>query len=162
MAYREMTSMEILRRLGKGDLVVYLDEEYGYRHWYWFPDMTTDELHAYWDQCEITQHFYDPSSLPGDVVPVPPEYFDGADSHEDVNDYYTRAYSDPRSGVILSERFRQASREEKDQILADYDAWESEFFPNQSDWKRGHEDIACYRAHIHMDDDSWMLRPGEK
>ena len=51
------------------ELMVVLDEEYGYKRHFWFPKMTAAELEMWWQAIDdITIYFHDPSrTLPGKV-----------------------------------------------------------------------------------------------
>lgn len=156
MAYREMTAIEIAKRIGQGDLVVYVDEEYGYRYWFWFPNMSEDELTAYWEKCNIEDHFFNPSELPGDMVPIPAENID----EDDVDSYYERAYADPR-WIGLNRHMRGGTETERVEMIAAYDEWRKEWFPNEAMWHIGCNSDSTWRAHTHMEDDSWLKKPNE-
>ncbi len=53
----------------KGEFFVLLEEEYGYKHWFWFPKMEPNELEAWWKKLETVEpYFMSPEPLPGDVV----------------------------------------------------------------------------------------------
>ena len=57
--------------------VVHVEEEYGYRDWLWVPDMTIDELRAWWQKLPtVAPFFFDgPVSFPGEIHQI---YFDTA------------------------------------------------------------------------------------
>lgn len=150
MAYREMTGKEIAERIARGDLVVYLDEEYGFRQWFWFPDMTEEELLRYWHGCSIENHYFNPSGLPGDMVPVP------ADNTDD-----DAAHNCPTYISILTDEFDDATEEEREKMVESYIGWEKKWYPNYAMWSQGSLDINCWRAHAHMKDDSYLKKPGE-
>lgn len=160
MAYREMSFEDIQARIEKGDFVVYVEEEYGYRYWFWFPDMSEEELLAYWEKCNIEDHFFNPSGLPGDMVPLPENPKCVGMSDEEAEEYYNRAYADPRSGGLLSRRFQDADDDTKAQMIEDYDAYIAEWFPGEAMWQKGWRDrCGSWRAHTHMEDDSFLTPP---
>jgi hypothetical protein len=148
MTYRKMTANEIAKRIGAGELVVYVEEEYGFRQWFWFPDMTEDELMTYWEKCDIGCHFFNPSGLPGDMVPLPCEDEDNTDE----------ALADPRSRAC-SELAKNASAKERSKAIRVYDEWNRDYFPNQAMWDDGFRAKNTWRAHTHMEDDSWLKKP---
>ncbi len=54
--------------------LVLLEEEYGYRDWFWFPQMTPTELIKWWGDLEsVGEYFFTPEPLPGDVIKVTEE-----------------------------------------------------------------------------------------
>lgn len=148
MAYREMTSAEIAERIKQGDLTVYVEEEYGFRYWFWFPDMSEDELMAYWEKCNIEEHFFNPCGLPGDMVPVPPD-------EECKEAYIDSDYS------LMNNQFEKGSESERAEIIASYDKWQKKWFPNEAMWYEGSRSASKWRAHTHMEDDSWLKKPGD-
>jgi len=160
MAYRKMTQLEICKRIGRGDLVVYVDEEYGYRQWYWFPDMTEEELLKYWEKCQIEDYYFSPAGLPGDMVPVPAE--DWAAAGEDYVDYSTNNEKWRKATRLLEKSRRPGATDEDRQKFAEaHDEWNRETFPNEQSWYDGFHSENTWRAHTHMDDDSWLKKPGE-
>ena len=50
-------------------MVVFVEEEYGYRNWIWMPSMSKEELEAWWKAIPTvaTYFFAGPTSFPGDV-----------------------------------------------------------------------------------------------
>lgn len=55
----------------KKDLLVLLDEEYGYRKWFWFPEMRAEELEQWWGALETVEpYFMTPEPLPGELYQV--------------------------------------------------------------------------------------------
>ena len=144
MAYRDMTAIEIAKRIGQGDLVVYVEEEYGFREWFWFPDMSEADLVAYWEKCNIEDHFFNPSGLPGDMVRVPPEEIE-----DDHYDHSIEACPDPED------------YEDDAEFIEAYDAWCGDWYPNEHMWRQGYNAKDTWRAHTHLEDDSWLRRPGE-
>lgn len=52
-------------------IVVWLEEEYGYRHWRWEPGMTATELVNWWKNLKtVGLYFFSPTGLPGKVVHI--------------------------------------------------------------------------------------------
>jgi len=157
MAYLELTHEQIQERIKRGDLVVYVEEEYGFRQWYWFPDMPEAKLEEYWAQCNVEDHFFSPVGLPGDMVPLPYEF----ETTEDYDAAHERANADPRAGKILA-LAHDASKEERAKVCKDFDEWQQEFFPVEGLWWRGHRDIDNnWTAHMHVQDDSYLAKPGQ-
>lgn len=53
------------------NIIVSLDEEYGYREWIWFTGMTAADLVSYWTGLNsVSPFFATPVGLPGDLVQV--------------------------------------------------------------------------------------------
>ena len=54
------------------EIVVLLEEEFGYRYWVWFPGMSAEELKEWWKAMPtVATYFYDgPAGLPGDGIQV--------------------------------------------------------------------------------------------
>ncbi len=50
-------------------MVVFVEEEYGYRNWIWMPSMSSAELEAWWKALPTvaTYFFAGPSSFPGEI-----------------------------------------------------------------------------------------------
>lgn len=58
----------------KADFLILLEEEYGYRCWFWFPDMHLVELESWWRNLEsVDPYFMTPEPLPGDLYKVETE-----------------------------------------------------------------------------------------
>jgi hypothetical protein len=72
IAEREMPVYRIATDLG--EVVVLLDEEYGYRTWLWKTGMTAEALVKWWMGMDtVRPHFMDPSkSLPGELCAAQP------------------------------------------------------------------------------------------
>lgn len=65
--------LEIANRY-KTDFLILLEEEYGYRCWFWFPDMHLVELESWWRNLEsVVPYFMTPEPLPGDLYKVETE-----------------------------------------------------------------------------------------
>ena len=54
------------------EIVVLLEEEYGYRHWVWIPEMSAEELKEWWQAMPtVASYFYDgPTAFPGKIHQV--------------------------------------------------------------------------------------------
>ncbi len=51
------------------EFIVLLEEEYGYKHWFWFPNMTPEQLELWWKGLDsVDPYFMTPEPLPGDVI----------------------------------------------------------------------------------------------
>jgi len=51
------------------DFLVLLEEEYGYRHWFWFPEMEPEILIRWWKSLKtVDPYFMTPEPLPGSVI----------------------------------------------------------------------------------------------
>ena len=51
------------------EIVVLLEEEFGYRHWVWMPEMSAEELKEWWQAIPtVAPYFYDgPKAFPGQI-----------------------------------------------------------------------------------------------
>ena len=76
MTRKELNMEEATKRISSGELVVFLDEEYYFRQWFWFPKMSESDLVAFWNAADVNCYYFDPSFLPGDMVEVPEEDYD--------------------------------------------------------------------------------------
>jgi len=84
-------------------LTVSLEEEYGYRHWFWYPKMSEKELLDWWKKLEsIDPYFMSPEPLPGKVIQT-----DDLDKWMDLDKskqyYYAHTHCDDDS-VLISPR----------------------------------------------------------
>ncbi len=53
------------------DILVILEEEYGYKHWFWYPGMNDSELVKWWESLEsVDPYFMTPEPLPGKLIEV--------------------------------------------------------------------------------------------
>lgn len=66
----EMTTHAV--ETSEDNVVVVLDEEYGYREWLWATGMSAEALKQWWtDLASVRPHFMDPSTtLPGSLVQI--------------------------------------------------------------------------------------------
>ena len=81
--------VEITNRYKTNPLIL-LEEEYGYRRWFWFPNMSLAELELWWLNLEtVTPYFMTPEPLPGDLYKAQSEdEFDLFCELESSSDYY--------------------------------------------------------------------------
>ena len=55
----------------KNDFLILLVEEYGYRLWFWFPNITSKELDTWWSVLDsVDPYFMTPELLLGDLYQV--------------------------------------------------------------------------------------------
>jgi len=91
----------------KEELLVLLDEEYGYRKWFWFPSMPAEELEGWWTDLEtVDPYFMTPEPLPGDLYQAEDEdEFDLYKNLEAGHGYYTaHTHCDDDSVLIRPDR----------------------------------------------------------
>ena len=53
-------------------IVVFVEEEYGYREWLWYPDMSKEDLKEWWLKLETVNSFFfcGAASMPGKAVQI--------------------------------------------------------------------------------------------
>ena len=55
----------------KTKFLVLVNEEYGYRSWFWFPQMSPESLESWWLKLETVEpYFMTPEPLPGIIFQV--------------------------------------------------------------------------------------------
>lgn len=60
-----------IKELSENEFCVLVDEEYGYRKWFWFPRMSQQKLENWWSVLETVEYFLlEPSKLPGILFEV--------------------------------------------------------------------------------------------
>ncbi|WP_194867073.1 hypothetical protein [Pseudoalteromonas sp. PPB1] len=53
----------------ENDFLILLEEEYGYKHWFWYPEMEPRILIQWWKALKTVEpYFMTPEPLPGSVV----------------------------------------------------------------------------------------------
>ncbi len=53
----------------KNEFLILLEEEYGYREWFWFPEITKEELIVWWERLEsVDSYFMTPEPLIGTLI----------------------------------------------------------------------------------------------
>ena len=82
-------------------IVVFLQEEYGYKEWVWMPNMSEDELRAWWEAMPtVAPFFFDgPVGFPGDTHQI---YFDD-------DGFYLVEEGDRRIVTPVSEKYSMDS-----------------------------------------------------
>lgn len=65
----DVTLAAALAERCKNELVVAIDEEYGYRLWLWFPGLSPESLEDWWRRLEDVETFWttDREDWPGDI-----------------------------------------------------------------------------------------------
>ncbi|MEK7414254.1 MAG: hypothetical protein AAB263_13145 [Planctomycetota bacterium] len=74
-----------------GSAIVALEEEYGYRTWFWFSNISTEELERFWVNLKsVGPYFGDPSSPDTGSVPLPGVLVQniGSDQHKELWSYF--------------------------------------------------------------------------
>ena len=114
--------------------LIFLEEEYGYRHWIWHTQMSEEELCSFWTNLEsVDAYFFDHRKLPVLVIPA------GYDTYGRTGGYWSW---DPHTHQPESDEGCDIHRPQETPV----------FFP---------EEIMDGDAHIHMDNDSG-IRIGDK
>ena len=73
----------------KKDFLVLLDEEYGYRSWFWFPSMSVSELEKWWKKLDsVEPYFMTPKPLPGGLYQASEDEIDLFLALEKSGKYY--------------------------------------------------------------------------
>jgi len=113
---------ETTGRLNEATILVFLEEEYGYRNWAWMPDMSAAELKEWWKAMPtVAPYFFSgPVDFPGDVHQI----------YIDEEGFWMVQEADGRVLEPISAKF---------------------LLDNGPQW----------RAHIHQDNDSYLVPPGE-
>ena len=75
----------------ENELTVLLCEEYGYREWFWFPEMSEAKLIQWWKDLEsVEPYFMTPEPLPGTLIQVKEDNdFELFQQFEEKNKYFT-------------------------------------------------------------------------
>tara|TARA_Y100000034_G_scaffold127135_1_gene179474 strand:- start:395 stop:823 length:429 start_codon:yes stop_codon:yes gene_type:complete len=112
-------------------ITVGLDEEYGYRMWVWQTGMTEAELIAWWEALpSVMPYFFSPEGLPGALHQA------GWVVRNEDGTLRADTLNDPIDSVVGCAGFTEGT----DEIV------EGTFLCMKHPWK----------AHIHMDDDSFL------
>ncbi len=70
-------SIEEIKKKAEKDFLILLVEEYGYRIWFWFPNMNEEKLLECWRELEsVDPYFMTPEPLDGWLVQVTDELND--------------------------------------------------------------------------------------
>lgn len=92
-----------IKHRSKKDFFVLLNEEYGYRRWFWFPDMSPEKLELWWLALEsVDPYFMTPEPLPGTLYQVQTDdEFDLFNTLLDTNTvYYAHTHCDDDSFLM--------------------------------------------------------------
>jgi hypothetical protein len=124
-------------------VVVSLQEEWGYRNWMWFTGMSIADFIKFWEEMEtVKPHFHDPSAtLPGEL------------NHFRWGDLATDDEGETIGGALLSIEIHKYEEEKVTEIITYYT-------PNPSKYLWDYKNF--WRGHIHMDDDSGVDCPATK
>jgi len=130
-------------------VTIFLQEEYGYRHWLWETGMDADALTKWWRNQRVggPDYFFDPRTLPGKLTRL----FD---------------LTDMLLASTLSENISKQEMNQKLEGLIESDPiWikVADKGEQRLDPDATHLDIPAltdgWYAHIHMNDDSWIKPP---
>ena len=125
------------------NIIVSLDEEYGYREWIWFTGMTAADLESYWTGLtSVSPFFMTPVGLPGDLVQVTEDLTEIDAICEKIKADTT--LSDEERGLKITEVYKSTPCR-----LIRVDTGETAP-ERQPTWWTGH---------IHMEDDSCLRTP---
>jgi hypothetical protein len=70
---KELTSVA-LKEKTETDFLILLTEEYGFREWFWFPNMSEKELLEWWKELEsVDPYFMTPEPLEGWLIEMSEE-----------------------------------------------------------------------------------------
>ena len=70
-------NLEALKEKIETDFLILLTEEYGYREWFWFPNMNEEKLLEWWKELEsVDPYFMTPEPLEGWLVEMNEELAD--------------------------------------------------------------------------------------
>jgi len=119
------------------EIVVLLEEEFGYRHWVWIPEMSAEELKEWWQAIPtVAPYFYDgPKTFPGKVHRI----------------YYEKDY------VRESEHLDATL--EKDEFFFVQEGAGRTLTPTSHSMRLPDKH---WCAHVHMDCDSYLMTPDEE
>jgi len=64
-------TLDKLKNKIENEFVILLEEEYGYREWFWFPEITKEELIVWWENLDsVPPYFMTPEPLIGTLIEV--------------------------------------------------------------------------------------------
>lgn len=120
------------------EVFVWLEEEYGYRVWLWFTEMSVPKFTEFWEGLEtVKPYFFDITKLPGELWPFGEAQLaidsKGEEIVGDLRSISAVKY-DARGNPMVTTTYALHPQQAADQNL-----WT---LPN------------FWRGHIHMDDDS--------
>jgi hypothetical protein len=119
---------EVESRIKAGELIVYLNEEYGYRRWFWFPNLSLDELELWWNAHDPKEYYHNIEKYPGDLYLV-------EDGDEAISKYQ-------KDYVLLG--------------VQSLDKLHRRHFKLLSFWLDGYRNKNNIAAHAHWGDDSFL------
>lgn len=134
-------------------VTVFLQEEYGYRHWLWETGMDADALMKWWADQRIaptSDYFFDPRKLPGKLTSL----YDLAESPYEIE------------AILLDSSLSDDERDSKIRALA---GSPPRWIKTDDDGPNADAKVldvpaltGGWKAHIHMNDDSWIMPPEEE
>lgn len=115
--------------------IVILEEEYGYRRWFWFTQMTSKELESWWKRQNRMYKLDFISKFPGKLLE--------ATSYEKTRGYvsYNHKYE--------TDMFNNS--------IWYYDYYLFDWLYEK--WEKLNNSYLHYTAHVFCDDDSWLISP---
>ena len=132
-------------------VTIFLQEEYGYRYWLWETGMDAGALMKWW--CELPSvdaYFFSPRTLPGNVTSL----YDLAESPYEIE------------AILLDKSLSEDQIEKKLKALA---GAPSRWIKTDDDGPNADAKVldipaltGGWKAHIHMNDDSWIMPPEEE
>ena len=134
-------------------VTIFLEEEYGYRHWLWETCMDADSLIKWWrtGRAGGPDYFFDPRTLPGKLTSL----YDLTESPYEIEAILTdSSLTDAEKEAKLNSIVEAPPRwiKVEDNQLPNLDAEVLDIPALTGGWK----------AHIHMNDDSWIMPPGKQ
>ena len=132
-------------------VTIFLQEEYGYRHWLWETGMEADALIVWWSELPtVDKYFFDPRGLPGKLTSL----YDLTESPYEIE------------AILLDKSLSEDQIEKKLKALA---GAPSRWIKTDDDGPNADAKVldipaltGGWKAHIHMDDDSWIMPPKEE
>lgn len=127
-------------------VTVLLEEEYGYRQWFWETGMTVSELELWWTALpSVRPFFFSPEGLPGTLREI-------GEDLADLDKEAERIWNDPtiseeESDLRVEKMYRDAP------YVWVFMETGKEMPPKKDDWWYGH---------IHMDEDSYLRKPDKE
>ena len=132
-------------------VTVFLEEECGYRYWLWETGMDADALIVWWSELPtVDKYFFDPRGLPGKLTSL----YDLTESPYEIE------------AILLDKSLSEDQIEKKLKALA---GAPSRWIKTDDDGPNADAKVldipaltGGWKAHIHMNNDSWIMRPGEE
>lgn len=117
----------------KDEIIVLLQEEYGYREWLWIPQMNEEELKQWWKSLPSVAPFFFSPDLPGEKHQIwyqdaeDEDIFTAANPPDESDYFFLVEVSGPREVSAISRKERVPKN--------------------------------VWRAHLHTDNDSHLITP---